>query len=352
MSGQRTCSNCGAPMQAAQDWCLQCGAGAPDRLRTGPGWRSAALAIGGAGVLALGAAAAAYAALEQHPPPKPKALVVAQKPAAPTTGTPPLPGTPSTTPGSVPPGGAGVPPVESQPETLNVPPAKLPKTPTSTPTPTGKRAGGQAGGRAGKSISKANEKATKTGDKGNEASTTEPGVEARESAEGKESARNQNSQSVPILLDPNAAQVYDPNDLPVGRFGDPSLAIDGAATTAWTVQLEPAEAPQVDAGLSLDLKAALGIAKLTLITETPGITVQVYGTSARKLPQALSSEEWVRLSRPHLIKQRKGTIELSEHKRRVRRLLIWVLNAPTSSSGQFTAAEVKINELQVYEAPQ
>jgi hypothetical protein len=345
MSDQRTCSNCGTPMQASQGWCLQCGAGAPDRLRPGPGWRSATLAIGGAAVLALGAAAAAYAALAQHPPPKPKAPVVAQKPAAPTTGTP-LPSTPSPTPGSVPPSNTGVPPVESQPETLKTPPARLPKIPSPTPTPTGKRADGQGG----KPTSKANEKATKPGGKGNESSSTEPGGESRKSAEGRESTRKQNSQSVPILLDPNAAQVYDPNDLPVSRFGDPSLAIDGEATTAWTVQLEPAEAPQVDAGVSLDLKAALGIAKLTLITETPGITVQVYGTSARKLPQTLTSEEWVRLSRAHLIKQRKGTIELSESRHRFRQLLIWVVNAPTSSSGQFTAAEVKVNELQVYEA--
>ncbi|MFZ2050720.1 MAG: hypothetical protein WAU69_07295, partial [Solirubrobacteraceae bacterium] len=60
MSGERTCSHCGASMQDGQDWCLQCGAGAPGSSRTGPGWRSAAAVLGATGVLVLGAAAAAY----------------------------------------------------------------------------------------------------------------------------------------------------------------------------------------------------------------------------------------------------------------------------------------------------
>ena len=61
------CANCGAPMAAGQDWCLQCGAGAPGSLgaraagaRRRRRWPSLAL-------LVLGAAAAAYAALQQRP---------------------------------------------------------------------------------------------------------------------------------------------------------------------------------------------------------------------------------------------------------------------------------------------
>ncbi|MBA3808887.1 MAG: hypothetical protein H0X28_10935, partial [Solirubrobacterales bacterium] len=37
----QTCARCGAPMSLAQDWCLQCGAGAPGAIGS-PGWRSAA----------------------------------------------------------------------------------------------------------------------------------------------------------------------------------------------------------------------------------------------------------------------------------------------------------------------
>jgi hypothetical protein len=326
-------------MHVAQDWCLHCGAGAPSRLRTGPGWRTAALAIGGTAALALGAAAAAYAALEQRSPHKPPVPTpVAQKPAAPAPSTQ-LPSTPQT-PGNTTPGGS-VPPIESQPETLKTP-SRVPKIPSSTPAPTSRQ--------AAKPTRKASEKAKKASKETGEPAANEPGGESRKSGEEKETAGKQKSESVPVLLDPNAAQIYNPNDFPPTRFGDPSLSIDGEATTAWTVQLEPAEAPDVNAGLSLDLNAPLKIAKLTVITETPGFTVQVYGTKARKLPKELASEEWVRLSRAHLVKRSKATIELSESSARFRQLLIWILKAPTSSSGEFTLGEAKINELQVYEA--
>ena len=61
---ERSCARCGAAMAADQDWCLQCGAGAPGSLGT-RGWRSTATILGAVAVLALGAAAAAYAALSK-----------------------------------------------------------------------------------------------------------------------------------------------------------------------------------------------------------------------------------------------------------------------------------------------
>lgn len=346
MSGERNCSSCGASMQQAQDWCLQCGRVARGNERGGPGWRSAALAIGATTALVLGAAAAAYAALEQHAKPR-RPPVLAQTPTTqtPTTPQPSTPGatTPSTTaPGVTPPvttpgattGGGASPP--GQPETLEAP-TTLPRVPSQTPTPGGhgqppaKPAKGKKGAPPAKGQKSKDEETGKQEEKGSE--------------------KEKGGEAVPLLLDPNAAEVYNPEEFPASRFGDPSLAIDGETTTAWSVGLEPAQAPRVDAGLSLNLHAAIGIAKLTLITETPGITVQIYGTSARKLPTSLSSEEWVRLSRPHLVKQRKGTIELQEASKRFRSLLIWILKAPvSSSSGEFTATEAKINELQLYEA--
>lgn len=336
MSGERTCPSCGAPMQEGQDWCLQCGAGSASSTRGGPGWRSAAAAIGATAALALGAAAAAYAALQQHPAHKPPAPVAQTPPATtpPTTTQPPgsLPGT--TTPG----GSAQTPssPGLGQPQTLKVP-KTTPKIPPSIPTP--RRNGNQQGNRT-------SAKHAEPGDGGQEPGSNEK----PEEQEGHRETGEQPKQPVPILLDTNAAQVYNPNALPESRFGDPSLATDGEATTAWSVQLEAAEAPAVGVGLALDLHTPLRVARLALITDTPGITVQVYGDSGRKLPETLSSEGWVRLSRAHLVKRRKATIELGEASRRFRRLLIWIVKAPVSSAGQFTGAEAKVNEIQLYEA--
>lgn len=319
-SGERTCSHCGASMRDDQDWCLQCGQGARGGATSGPGWRSAAAAIGATCLLALGAAAAAYAALQSHPQRKP--AVVAQKPTTPPVSTPP-PSTPSTAtplPSTPSPG---------TPETLKAT-TNLPQIPSTTSTPPSKRTPAK---RETKQVAKKGQQSKSEGSK---------------QKAGEEGPSNQ---PVPLLLDPNAAAVYNPSAYPATRFGDPSLAIDGETTTAWTIQLEPAQAPGVDVGLSLDLNAPISVSKLTLITETPGITVQIYGTSAAKLPETLESEEWVRLSRPHLVKKRKATIELQEARKRFRHLLIWILKAPVSEgTGQFTQTEAKVNEVQLYEA--
>ncbi|HEV7942190.1 MAG TPA: hypothetical protein VGP17_05250 [Solirubrobacteraceae bacterium] len=152
-----------------------------------------------------------------------------------------------------------------------------------------------------------------------------------------------------MLLDTNASQIYNPSNFPASRFGDPSLAIDGDTTTAWTVQLEVSEAPSVGAGLTLNLNAPLKIAQMTLITETTGITVQIYGTKSSKVPQSLHSEEWVPLSHAHLVQKRKATIKLMEASKSFRQLLVWIIKAPISATGQFTGTEAAINEIQLYE---
>jgi hypothetical protein len=311
MSGERTCSHCGASMQEGQDWCLQCGAGAPGGSPTGPGWRSAAAVLGATGVLVLGAAAAAYAALQQGTPAKPP-VPVAQTPATTTTttttattSTPPPVTTPTQTP-------------DAKSPSLNTPttPPKIPRS-TSTPGST---------------------KSTTTSTSTTSSSTTTTSTSNKTS-----------STSQPVLLDTNASQIYNPSNFPASRFGDPSLAIDGDTTTAWTVQLEASEAPSVGAGLTLNLNAPLKIAQITLITETTGITVQIYGTKSSKVPQSLHSEEWVPLSHAHLVQKRKATIKLMEASKSFRQLLVWIIKAPTSTTGQFTGTEAAINEIQLYE---
>jgi hypothetical protein len=332
MSGERTCSNCGASMQAAQDWCLKCGAPAAGGSQMGLGWRAVGLLLAATLVLVLGAAAAAYAALQQSSPAAPPARLAqtpSTTPATTTTQTTTAP--PASTPTTTPAPNASTPGSAGQSNFLRSlkTSSRPPKVPSTTPTPA-------AGSKAGT----ANSNTTST------TTTTSSTSDSTSSTTGQQQGT---SQPVAVLLDTNAAQIYNPDDLPASRFGDPSLAIDGDSTTAWTVQLQPNEAPAVGVGLSLDLNAALKIAQLTLITESVGITVQVYGTSASKLPAALDSEEWVRLSKAHVVKKRKATITLSEDKKPIRQLLIWILKAPTSSSGQFTASEVAIDEVQLYE---
>ena len=54
-------------MATVQDWCLECGAGAPGKLSARPGWRSAMTLIAATVVLATAAVAASYAALSKSP---------------------------------------------------------------------------------------------------------------------------------------------------------------------------------------------------------------------------------------------------------------------------------------------
>lgn len=331
MSGERTCCACGAALREGQDWCLQCGAGAPGGGRMGPGWRSAAALIGATGALVLGAAAAAYAALDQGTPAKPKTPAIAQSAATTTTTSSTTTAPPTTTPFPTPaPGSSGTGTGGKSPS-LNTPgtPPKIP-------------------GRASTPKSKTTSTSTKS-TSSTTTTTTTTTTTSSSSSSSSTAEQEGGKEPVAVLLDTNAAQIYNPGNLAASRFGDPSLAIDGDTTTAWTVKLEAGEAPNLGAGLALDLKAPLKLSRLTLITESVGMTVQIYATKSAKIPQALHSEEWVQLSKAHVVKKRKASITLSEDKKAFRRLLVWIVKAPVSGSGQFTASEVSIDEIQLYE---
>src|SRR5262245_18701585 len=90
------CASCGAPRNPGQDWCLQCGAGAPGSIGS-RAWRPWVIALAATAVLLLGAAAAAYAALKKEP--KHAAVITATVAQAPppsaTVPTTPAPTTPT-----------------------------------------------------------------------------------------------------------------------------------------------------------------------------------------------------------------------------------------------------------------
>jgi hypothetical protein len=325
VSEQGICANCGSPMGAAQDWCLQCGAGARGSLgMSTPSWRSGATVLIATAVLALGAAAAGYAALSKG---EGKAHVVtttvAQTPApagtagtTPTTPTTPNLGSPTTV--SPAPAGASVKPPKI-PLT-----AVTPKSTGTTTTPTPTPSSGETG-------------TTPT------STTTTPS-----SSTGGAPANGQ-SQPTAILLDTNAAATYNPYNYPTGDFGDPSLAIDGDTSTGWTAQVEPSVAPKMAEGLVIDLKAGRKLSALALVTSTPGMTIQVYGANGHTLPGSITDPAWVKLS-PYVVEKSKHVrLKLRESKKAFRFVTLWISNAPAASVGTPQApGHVSVNELELF----
>jgi hypothetical protein len=335
---QPTCANCGAPMDSTQGWCLQCGAGTPGSLDGGgPSWRSAATILAATAILVLGAAAAAYAALSKESTHKAHLVIVkvAQAPAV----APPSPTTPSTLTPTTPvaptpttPGGA-----TPTPKAAETPPAvnpllapgasEPPKIPLTTSTP--KSSG-----------------TTTPSSTSNESSPTTTTPSTGESGSG-----TTTKPPVAIVLDTNAASTYNPYGYPASEFGDPSLAIDGDTSTAWTAQVNPTVAPKMAEGLVIDLKTARRLSAAGLITSTPGMSVQVYGASGNNLPTSITDPAWVPLS-PYLAEQKhKMHIKLRDSTKAFRFVTLWISKAPAASIGTAQApGHVSVNELELFPA--
>lgn len=371
-AGGRACTSCGAPLAADQDWCLHCGAGKTVG-RSGPGWRSAAAAIGAATVLALGAAAAAYAAFKgEATPAGTPASTVAQTPPATTSTT-----TTSTT---------TVPPVSSTTPTEPLPserkPPKIPGT-ASTPqtggttselgggsssqstTESGSSTEGQSK-RKGKTTTEKTESkeetcsssSTEEAEAGSEEAAQTEG-ESTDTATGAESEVLEDEEActgqseggtAPIPLAAHDASTYDPNGYPESGYVDPQLAIDGNASTAWTAAPGPEIAPKVQAGLLIAFGREREIAKVALISRALGMTVQVYGTTQRVAPKSLESKAWVKLSGVHIVEERSSKIKLKRTPK-IRQLLVWVLRAPEIEpkvEGEVVEDSAAINELTLY----
>jgi hypothetical protein len=322
-------------MEPDQDWCLQCGAGAPGSLdATGPSWRSAAVILTATAVLVLGAAAAGYAALNKGGAPKPHTTILAVAPTtSPTvTPTPTTPVTPTpTTPGAATP----TPKASGSAATNPLAPtgsATPPKIPLTAPTPKS----------TGTSITPA---------KAKETSPTSPTTTTPPS--GNETGGGAATEPTPdaIVLDPDAASTYNPYNYPASEFGDPSLAIDGDASTAWTAQVNPAVAPKMAEGLAIDLKSPRRVSAVELITSTPGMSVQIYGANGQTLPTSITDPAWVQLS-PYLVtKKRNERIKLKDSSKGFRFITLWISKAPAGSVGTPQApTHVAVNELELFPA--
>ena len=219
-------------MDPGQDWCLQCGAGAPGSLDAGgPSWRSAAAILTATAVLVLGAAAAAYAALNKE-------------------------GAHKVTPdgcrrrdhsrrGDAHADDAGHAHADdawsgdAHPESLrhaaaanpllSTGTAKPPKIPLTAPTPKSSRHDHHA--------------------REHQQTNRAPRQPRRRRATNPPAKPRPNRSPRAIVLDPDAATTYNPYGYPASEFGDPSLAIDGDTSTEWTAQVNPAMAPKMAEGL-------------------------------------------------------------------------------------------------------
>jgi hypothetical protein len=327
------CAKCGAPLDVGQDWCLQCGTGAPDSLssRT-PTWRSAAVILTTLAILVAGAGTAAYAALSKNSPKaKPVTTAVAQVP-TPTAATPVSPVTPEV-------GGTATAKIGT-PTTVKpllpggtIKPPKIPLTATPTPKIPVVTTPANSGG----------------------SSTTTPSATKKHSEAAVPVGEAQSAEA--LLLDTDAAATYNPYNYAASNFGDPSLAIDGDVSTGWTALVEPSVAPKMAEGLVIDLNTSRKLAALALDTTTPGMTVQVYGANGVTPPASIIDPAWVSLS-PSLVEKKRhvrikfgGTTAAAKlaAKQPYRFIALWISQAPAAFVGTPQApGHVSVNELELF----
>jgi hypothetical protein len=263
-------------------------------------------------VLVLGAAAAGYAALSKSSP-RPRSVTTTAPQAAvpPSAAAQPTPTVP-------PPATTGKTPTPAVP----VKPPKIPLTAT---------------------IPKAGTKAV-----------TPPAVTPPATippAAPKTTAPAEPPQPAAIVLDTNAASSYDPAGYPAASFGDPSLAIDGDTSTAWTAPVNPSTAPAVAEGLLIDLKSSRRIGSIELVTSTPGLTVQIFGSAAAKAPTTVTDKAWVKLTRAVVVHKRHAHLKLGNAAHGFRFITVWISRVPASAVGTPQApGRISLNEVELFPA--
>ncbi len=324
-------------MQEGQDWCLQCGTAKPRLFGGGPGWRTGIAILASTAVLVCGAAVAAYAALNKTKPKSSAVALVIKTPATgvPATTTPTAPGATST---------PGATPVPGTPTTVKATP---PKIPLQTPTP---KSTSGADSEANNALFPPETKTTKTASSTPTKTTSEPTKSTSENKETSSSETKRSAESEapsPILLDTNAASVYNPYNYPASLFGDPSLAIDGEVSTAWTAQVQAENAPKMAEGLLLDLKTPQKLGGSVVKTTTTGITVEVYGTNGSTPPTSISDPAWARIVGLKVLKKKSTTLTLKTKGKGYRYILLWLAKAPATSTAA-NPGSVSINEFELF----
>jgi hypothetical protein len=340
---EHVCAHCGTPLQDGQQWCLHCGACESGSLGERPNLRPLTVLALTAAILALGAAVAVAAAINEHnaPPSHTVALVPTTTPA---TTTPTTPAPTATTPST---GGTTTPHSSSKGSNLLFPPSsttKPPKVAAPTPTP---QASGEPSGSSGESSGSGSGSQTTP----SKATTTETGTGTSTSeSKSNEGSSGKSEQPTPILLDTNAATTYNPYNYPESGFGDAALAIDGELSTAWTAQVQPHSFPNMAEGLLINMREPTKLGSIELRTPTKGMTVQIYGANSAKAPTTITEPGWVLLSGSHKLKKTVTHLKkLRTESRSFRWVVVWLVKAPASAQGTPTApGHVELSEVALY----
>jgi hypothetical protein len=302
-------------MAAGQDWCLECGVGAPGSFGARPGWHSAAAIITATVLLAAAAVAASYAALNRSS----NRVVTRPASVAQVSTAPDVPPTTSAP--------ATAPPASGLPSIKAAKPPKIPAVATPTPTPTPAPPAAV--------VHPATPAPTPTPVTPTPTTPTKTSTVSPKSAAG--------AAGSPVVLDPDAAATYNPYGYPDTRFGDPSLAIDQDPSTDWTAQVDPAVAPRNATGLTLDLKSPQSLSQLKLHTATPGMEVEIYGANGAQLPPSITDPAWHHLSPSHHV-AKNTTFKLKTGGQKYRFIVLWITKAPSSSQ----TAKMAVNEVTLF----
>jgi hypothetical protein len=104
-------------------------------------------------------------------------------------------------------------------------------------------------------------------------------------------------------------------------------------------------------GLLINLNTPLRLSALQLITSTPGMTVQVFGSAASTAPATIADPSWTALSTHQLQKERHTLIKLSDSTKAFRFVTLWISGAPPGSIGTAAApGRVSVNEVELFPA--
>jgi len=307
----RTCSACGAPMEADQDWCLNCGTAAPGRLGQRPGWRAASTVMALTLLLVLGAIGASYAALTGDdkpaaaPAPGPAQPQAQVAPPAPTQTQPAEPAPQDETPSTTDEQSNDLPKVKTN-ESESSSGAPITPTPsTSTPAPTPAPTPSDTDTSTGTGTTPS----TTTDDQGSQA-PVDPGPQA-------------------IELAGDAGTAYDPYKR-AKAAGDPERALDGDDATSWYV--DPNDPAQLGVGYAVNLGKLQGIREIQLQTPTPGFRIEVYATDETELPPDILDTRWSHITNASNVGAKddgKQKIVLGAGTTKYRNLLLWFTEPPT-----------------------
>ncbi|HWI22332.1 MAG TPA: hypothetical protein VNT22_06925 [Baekduia sp.] len=309
----RPCSSCGTELSPGQEWCLSCGKASNARIGRSVGARAAATSVGITLLLAGGAVAASTAALTKDPVRKGDIAYPLQ-----VTTQAAAPAPPATTTTKTP---AAEPEVQEPEAPKSFASASLPApTPDigSTDTPA----------------------ADPPADSGAKADAAAAKPEPIKIAEGAGS-----------LYDPLARNVVDADDPQ-----DPAAVYDGDDESSWSATSNGDGPLQV--GYVIDLKKEKSLKYLTLLTDTPGFTAEIYGATADVLPPQITDAGWTKLKARDNVDgtdkedgvagDGKEKITFSDGADKYRFVLIWATTPAADTPPDPPSRTVRLFDLKLY----